>query len=238
MSEDLKRPAAALAPADLAPAPRPTVVLRDRVIAQLQDAFAHGTLEVEEFERRVTVAHQSEVGSEVTALVADLPASAQSLDAPAARTLLPSRDVKARGTIIAAMGGADRRGAWIVPRHLGVYTIMGGATLDFRDARLPEGEVEIQIGVLMGGVEIIVPPSLAVEANGAGIMGGFAHVDRAPAGVEPGGTVLRVNGFALMGGVNIEMRLPGESRRDARRRRRRDEKADRRADRKLVRRDR
>ena len=63
---------------------------------------------------------------------------------------------------------------------------MGGATLDFREARLPEGEVEIRVGALMGGVEIIVPPTLAVESNGAAIMGGFEHVDRAPATAEPG----------------------------------------------------
>ena len=39
---------------------RPTLTARDRVIEQLGDAFAHGTLDVDEFERRVTVAHQSD----------------------------------------------------------------------------------------------------------------------------------------------------------------------------------
>jgi hypothetical protein len=34
--------------------------------------------------------------------------------------------------------------------------------------------------------------------------------------------LLRVTGLALMGGVQIEMRLPGESQRDARKRRRRE----------------
>jgi hypothetical protein len=121
-----------------------------------------------------------------------------------------------------------------VPRHLDVVTIMGGAHLDFRDARLPEGEVEVRVGALMGGVEIIVPPSLAVESNGAAIMGGFEHVDRAPTAVEPGSTVLRITGLALMGGVNIEMRLPGESGREARKRR----KQEARAQSKLARRER
>jgi hypothetical protein len=110
----------------------------------------------------------------------------------------------------------------MVPRKLNVMTVMGGAKLDFREARLPEGEVEIRVGALMGGVEIIVPPTLAVESNGAAIMGGFEHVDRAPVALEPGSTVLRITGLALMGGVSIETRLIGESSRQARRRRKRE----------------
>jgi hypothetical protein len=209
-----------------------TLAVRDRVIAHLGDAFANGVLEVDEFERRVTLAHQSEVGPEIEALVRDLPPPSVALATPAAppRTLVPSRDVKARGMVFSVMGGVQRQGSWSVPRHLDVVTVMGGAQLDFRQARLPEGEVEVRIGALMGGVEIIVPPTLAVESNGAAIMGGFEHVDRAPATAEPGSTVLRVTGLALMGGVHIEMRLPGESSREARKRRR----AEARAERKLV----
>jgi hypothetical protein len=211
------------------PASRPTLAVRDRVIAHLGDAFANGTLDVEEFERRVTVAHQSDVESEITALVRDLPAPARVAEGKASgRALVPARDVKARGTVFTAMGGVERMGAWTVPRHLDVITIMGGARLDFRDARLPEGEIEVRVGALMGGVEIIVPPELAVESSGAAIMGGFEHVDRAPAHAEPGSALLRVTGMALMGGVHIEMRLPGETDRQARKRRKQEAKAERR----------
>jgi hypothetical protein len=212
------------------PEARPTLAGRDRVIGQLGDAFANDRLDVDEFERRVTIAHQSDSGREVEALVADLPVLAPATPAAgaAARDLVPSRDVKPKAMVFTAMGGVERRGSWTVPRRLTVMTIMGGATLDFREARLPEGDVEIRISTLMGGVEIIVPPTLAVESNGVAIMGGFAHVDRAPTATEPGSTVLHVTGIALMGGVSIEMRLPGESGRQARRRRHRERRDDRR----------
>jgi hypothetical protein len=201
---------------------RPTLAVRDRIIARLGDAFANDRLDVEEFERRVTIAHQSDLGGELDALVADLPAPATATTVAPARDLVPSREVRPKGTVFTAMGGVERRGSWIVPRKLNVMTVMGGATLDFREARLPEGDVEIRVGALMGGVEIIVPPTLAVESNGAAIMGGFEHIDRAPVTIEPGSTVLRISGFALMGGVSIETRLPGESSRQARRRRKRE----------------
>ncbi len=71
----------------------------------------------------------------------------------------------------------------------------------------------------MGGVQIIVPPTLQVEASGFAIMGGFEPVDRVPDNPDPATPVLRIRGFAMMGGVVIEMRLPGESEREARKRR-------------------
>lgn len=215
--------------------PRPTLLVRDHVIERLQHAFAHEQLDVDEFERRVTIAHQANVQADIDTLVSDLPAPTGLVAPTTTRALVPSRDVKAKGRVFTAMGGVERKGTWQVPRRLDVTTIMGGAQLDFREARLPEGEIEVNVKSFMGGVEIIVPPSLAVEASGSSIMGGFQHVDRAPAQIEPGSTVLRITGMVVMGGVNIEMRLPGESSGAARRRRRQEEKLERKAARKAGR---
>ena len=73
---------------------------------------------------------------------------------------------------------------------------------------------------LCGGVQIVVPPGLAVEVHGTAIMGGFQNVNRAPAHPDPDAPLLRVRGLAVMGGVEITMRLPGESEHQAHRRRR------------------
>ena len=81
----------------------------------------------------------------------------------------------------------------------------------------------------MGGVEIVVPPGLAVQTHGTAIMGGFQEVNRAPVHPDPDAPLLRVHGFAMMGGVDIKMRLPGESDREARRRHRHELRAERRA---------
>jgi hypothetical protein len=202
---------------------RPTTDVRDRVIAVLSDAFARGTLEVEEFERRVTVAHRSDSVAEIEALLGDLPVPATpTAPAAPARTLVPASEVRRSGLALAVMGGTRRIGAWTVPRTLNVVSVMGGSQLDFREARLPAGVVEVRVLSMMGGVEIIVPPQLAVEAEGAAIMGGFEHIERAPMTPDPAAPLLRVTGLAVMGGVHIETRLPGESAREARRRRKRE----------------
>ena len=98
---------------------------------------------------------------------------------------------------------------------------MGGIVLDFREALLLPGVTEIHVLALLGGAQIIVPPGLSVEVSGTAIMGGFGHVERIPEQLDPDRPVLRVHGLAIMGGVAVETRLPGESEAEAHRRRRR-----------------
>jgi|HubBroStandDraft_2_1064218.scaffolds.fasta_scaffold47612_2 Cell wall-active antibiotics response 4TMS YvqF/Domain of unknown function (DUF1707) len=206
---------------------------RDRAIAALSDAFAHDVLDVEEFERRVTVAHTSEASAEILALIADLPASTDAIArvpvalAPAEPTTIG--EAATTQTVYAIMGGVDRRGAWTVPRRWRVIAMMGGAQLDLREARFPAGVIDLEVKAFCGGVQIIVPPGLAVEVHGTAIMGGFQNVNRAPAHPDPDAPLLRVHGIAIMGGVDIHMRLPGENDRAARRRQRLEDRDARRA---------
>jgi hypothetical protein len=209
---------------------------RERVIAVLSEHFAHDVLDVEEFERRITLAHTSESPEEIDALLADLPIVPASVAKPAPTVritpaLVPAAQVRAEQTMLAIMGGVERRGAWSMPRRLRLVTFMGGAHLDLREARFPPGPVDIEIFSMMGGTEIIVPPGLAVETHGSAIMGGFQEVNRAPVHPDADAPLLRVHGFVVMGGVDIRMRLPGESGRDAHRRQRQELKEQRREER-------
>ncbi|HEX2166410.1 MAG TPA: LiaF domain-containing protein, partial [Longimicrobiales bacterium] len=120
-------------------------------------------------------------------------------------------------TLLAFMGGVERRGNWSPGKKNVVMALMGGADLDFREVALPPGETEVFIFAMMGGVDIVVPPDLNVDASGIAIMGGFGHASstRNP---DPAAPVLRINGFCFMGGVDISVRRRGESAKDARQR--------------------
>jgi hypothetical protein len=137
-------------------------------------------------------------------------------------------DEREGATMFAIFGGIDRRGTWTVPRRMRIVTIMGGANLDMREARFPPGVIDIEVTAMMGGINILVPPGLAVQMHGSAIFGGFADINRAPANPDPDAPLLRIHGLTMMGGVNVEMRLPGESERGARKRQRRALKAERR----------
>ena len=127
--------------------------------------------------------------------------------------LVPDDRGRNGDTVYAIFGGIDRRGAWNVPRRMRIVALFGGANLDLREARFPPGVIDIDVTAVMGGINILVPPGLAVQMHGSAIMGGFADVNRAPAYPDPDAPLLRVHGLAMMGGVNVEMRLPGESER-------------------------
>ena len=191
---------------------------REKVIGALQEHFAHDALDVDEFERRVTLAHVSESQEAILALLDDLPALADAPGRASKTALVPAEEVRPSQTLRAIMSSTERRGPWTVPRKVRVRATMSSTVLDFREARLPAGPVDLDLRVVMSSAEIIVPPGLAVEMEGMGIMGSFEHLDRAPAHPDPDAPLLRVRGLAVMGSVEIKMRLPGESERDAHRR--------------------
>jgi Cell wall-active antibiotics response 4TMS YvqF/Domain of unknown function (DUF1707) len=192
--------------------------LRERVIGALQEHFAHDALDVDEFERRVTLAHTSESQEAIASLLDDLPVLADAPGRSSKTALVPADEVRPSQTLRAIMSSTERRGPWVVPRRVRVLATMSSTVLDFREARLPAGTVEIDLRAIMSSTEIIVPPGLAVETEGVAIMGSFEHVDRAPAHPDPDAPLLRVRGFAFMSSVEIKMRMPGETEREAHRR--------------------
>ena len=108
------------------------------------------------------------------------------------------------GRIVAVMSTATRKGRWEPPAKLVVFAMMGGAELDFREANLYEGETIVDVTVLMGGVEILIPPDVDVECEGTGFMGGFSSLSyRARADDAP---LLRIRGWAVMGGVDVKVK--------------------------------
>lgn len=203
---------------DLTPRPVSLDQPRQRAIDQLVEHYALENLDDEALNDRLNRALQATTLAEIQAVVADLPVAAPQ---PAASTDVARADfTPERQTVVAVMGGTERKGVWTPPRQLSVIAVMGGAELDFRQARFGPGVTEVNCFVLMGGVEIIVPPGVMVEMSGLAIMGGFGHGGTADDAVIPGAPVLRIGGFAMMGGVDVRVRYPGEGAGDARRRER------------------
>jgi hypothetical protein len=179
---------------------------------------------VEEFERRVDLAHTAESASELNELLrdlpgGDLPAVAGPGNRPARlsnkRTAAHTRD---KELVVAVMGGSGRKGGWNPARHNYAVAIMGGVELDFREAVMGPGVTDLQVFTWWGGVEIIVPPSMRVESHGIALLGGFEHAADTVQPTDPEAPTLRITGVAIMGGVDITVRQLGETARDARRR--------------------
>jgi hypothetical protein len=189
----------------------------------LCEHFANDVMSVEEFEQRVDAAHKATSVDELKALLRDLPGAAvpavrSAGTAPAPKPpVTAAAHVRDREYMVAVLGGSTRKGGWSPARRNYAVAVMGGCELDFREARLGPGITDLRVFALWGGIEIIVPPGLNVESQGIGLLGGFDYVTDATLG-DPNAPTLRVSGLACMGGVEISVRHPGESAREARRR--------------------
>ena len=215
------------------PAPTNLVALRDRreqVVTSLTDHFAADVLDVDEFEARIDAAHQATTIVALDRLVADLAPLPPTAPHPPSTAIVaredPSRPEQKSLTMV--FGGIDRRGPWIVPHKLRVRTWWGGGVLDFREADFGPGVTELHVSCIMGGLHVIVPPQLAVDVEVSSIMGGVdeRHATGRP---DPGRPILRITGVVVMGGLEVETRLPGETRRQARKRSKRERRRDQRA---------
>ena len=204
------------------PVPVPLEQTRESVVQQLSEHFAYDNLTAEALEERLDRAYQASTLEELRALVSDLPVvhqGAQPVTGP--RTYVsPSTGahVAERQIIVGIMGGAEKKGVWTPAKQIFVVAMMGGAHLDFREARFGPGVTEVIVFAVMGGAEIIVPPGVHVDLNGLALMGGFGQTGSAPLPTDPNAPVLRIGGFAMMGGVEVSIRYPGERPRHARQR--------------------
>jgi hypothetical protein len=182
--------------------------LRERVIERLSLAFAEEGMETAEFENRVTIAHRSGSVAEVEALLQDLAPATALVPRAAEPSLVPAAAAPPRTRTVSVLGSTLRAGQWRVPSRLEVRAVLGNVELDFRQAVIPAGVVELDLRAVLGNIEITVPPSLAVEAEGMAVLGNFDHVDRAPADPASDAPVLRVKGTSVLGNVSIVMKLP------------------------------
>ncbi|HEX2080077.1 MAG TPA: DUF1707 domain-containing protein [Longimicrobium sp.] len=203
------------------PVPVPLEQTRESVVQQLSVHFAHDNLTAEALEERLDRAYQASTLDELRSLVSDLPVLHQDGAAPGPRTYVSPETgshVAERQIVVGIMGGAEKKGVWTPAKQIYVVAMMGGVELDFRDARFGPGVTEVIVFAVMGGAEIVVPPGVHVELNGVALMGGFGQTGSAPLPTDPHAPVLRIGGFALMGGVEVNICYPGERPKDARKR--------------------
>ena len=203
------------------PTPVPLEQTREQVLQQLCEHFAVDNLTAEALEERLDRAYQAATLDDLRALVSDLPVLQPDAPSLQPRTYVGSAvgtHVAERQIIVGIMGGAEKTGVWTPARQIYVVSVMGGASLDFREARFGPGVTEVIVFALMGGAEIVVPPGVHVDLNGVALMGGFGQTGSAPLPTDPRAPVLRIGGFVMMGGVEVCIRYPGERPRDARQR--------------------
>jgi hypothetical protein len=186
---------------------------RERVARVLHDAMAEGRLTVTELEERLDQVYAAKVFRDLEPVVRDLPVGGQAphLPVPAAAAPPPvvSNRIGGRGTssaAVAVMSGSVRKGVWTVPPTFTSLALMGGVQIDLTEARFEDAETTIQAYAIMGGIEIFVPEDVVVQVNGVGFMGAFDNRVENQSQPRPGVPLVKVNGLAFWGGVEVKYR--------------------------------
>ena len=177
---------------------------REQAAEVLREAAGQGRITMDELDERLELAYAAKTVADLSAVTHDLPKPG--VETGPAGTATPSRiGGTPRNTFsVAILSGARRSGPWVVPRSYVSVAIMGGVELDLREARFSEPVVTLHAYALMGGIEITVPEDVEVDVSGLALMGGFDHQAAGP-GV-PGAPLVKIVGFALMGGVEVRRR--------------------------------
>jgi hypothetical protein len=191
---------------------------RDVTLKLLNEHAAVGRLTLDELEERAGQALSAKTRGDLAVLTSDLPqdpresAGSAVASAPAPAAGLPAGSA-ARGPVrwmISIMGGSHRRGRFRAVGSINALAVMGGDEIDLREAEIEGGELTLNLYSLMGGSNVYVPDSIEIELGGFSLMGGneVRGNQRSP---RPGAPVIRIRGFAMMGGASI-YRLPPQAR--------------------------
>jgi predicted membrane protein len=120
---------------------------------------------------------------------------------------------------VAIMSGLERKDVWEV-KSGSYFALMGGIELDLRQAQIPEGTIHMNATAFVGGINIIVPPEVAVDCEGTAILGGVEFFRKNSGGIistlhESQGDVkatkiIRISCFTAMGGITVRSAAIGE----------------------------
>jgi hypothetical protein len=175
----------------------------------LRLAAGEGRIDLEELDERLEATYQAKTYGELVPITVDLPSAARVQPRPVHRDPAPVGPVARYTSSLAVMSETKRVGAWGVQDGHNAFALMGSVLLDLREARFDSDEVVINANAVMGEVKVVVNASTAVVVEGMPIMGEFTeHPAKVPFDADPGGPVVRVKGFALMGSVNVQRKGP------------------------------
>ncbi len=114
--------------------------------------------------------------------------------------------------VVSFLSSNERNGRWHLPRKFRALAVMGNVELDLREAEIGYGLSVIEAVSVLGNVEITVPPEIAVECDGGGLLGSFTlkyHGPANPAAANREKT-LRITGSAYAGNVEVAVKGPDE----------------------------
>jgi hypothetical protein len=122
--------------------------------------------------------------------------------------IVPQEMVPAVRGVTSFLSAQVRAGDWILPRLFRAVSFWGSVTIDLTSARFGAGTSRIEVVVIMGSVEVLVPPDVRVECDGDAIVGSFEMHGQKWSKPAEGAPTVHVTGTAYLGSVEVKIVNP------------------------------
>lgn len=172
---------------------------RDAVVQRLQEAFAEGRLDDDEFDQRTRAALTARLSSDLTMLTSDLPATAA---APGA--VAPAVPGRGPGRFAVAYKSSIRRGGrWRVPEQFRAIVYKGRGHIDLRAAELTAPVTTVFAVAYKSRIDVLVPLGVRVDLEGFGVSKGWSGEEDLESRLPADAPVVHVRGIGYKGTVEV-----------------------------------
>ncbi len=181
---------------------------RDAVVQQLQEAFAEGRLDDEDFDQRTRAALTARLSSDLAVLTRDLPQSTGS-----ARVAAPAAaGARKPGRFAIAYKSSIRRGGrWLVPEQFRAIVYKGNGHIDLRAAELSGPVTTLFAVAYKSRIDVLVPLGVRVELDGFGVSKGWSAEEDLESRLPADAPVVHVRGIGYKGTIEVRTKPYGSA---------------------------
>ena len=179
---------------------------REAVVQRLQEAFAEGRLDDEEFDHRTRAALTARLSSDLAVLTSDLPENTRS-----SRTVAPAVAGRKPGRLAVAYKSSVRRaGRWQVPEQFRTIVYKGSGHIDLRAAELTGPVTTLFAIAYKSRIDVLVPLGVRVELDGFGVSKGWSAEEDLESRLPADAPVVHVRGIGYKGTIEVRTK-PSDS---------------------------
>jgi hypothetical protein len=174
---------------------------RDVVVQRLQQAFAEGRLDDDEFDQRTRAALTARLSTDLAVLTKDLPDTATAPRAVGVASGAAGQQTS--GSAMAYKNAIRRAGRWRVPERFRTIVYKGSGHIDLRAAELTAHETTLAVLAYKSRVDVLVPLGVRVSLEGFGVTKGWSAAEDLEDQLPADAPVVHVRGIAYKGTIEV-----------------------------------
>jgi hypothetical protein len=200
---------------------------RTEILEKLNDAFANGYLEMEDYESRMEMAHKANSIEDLQKVVYDFPDSGlknRFVEKPITTSEHKKPiniNIDMQDTVFTVLGDNNINGVDLPSDNLNVVNILGETRIDLTSENYTKNLFEINVFVMLGSLRIYAPDNVKIKTQTMNVLA--SSQNNAPLTDAKQEKIVVIKGVCILGDIQIiRDRKPGEKKFFGKRHRMRD----------------